>query len=57
MHDQVSEFIGHEVRKSPIEIEYRIIAKPRNSVTSTPNMIFERIHQVMGNLTWNYDIK
>ena len=34
-----------------------ITAKPSTSVNSTSNEILERIHQVLGNLVWNFNIK
>ena len=37
IHDQGSEFIGHEFRKSLNEIENRITSKPSNTVKPTYN--------------------
>ena len=56
MYDQGSEFIGHEFRKSIIETEYGITAKPNNSGNSTSNAILEQIHQVLGNLVHTFNI-
>ena len=47
---QGSEFIGHEFRKSLIEMEYGIAAKPSTLGKPTSNEILERIHQVLENL-------
>ena len=49
-YHQGSEFIGHEFRKSLIETEYRISAKPSTLGNPVSNAILERIHQIMGNL-------
>ena len=49
-YDQVSEFIGHELRKSLIEMEYRIVVKPITLGNPMSSLILERIHQVLGNL-------
>ena len=57
MYKQGSEFIGHEFRKSIVEEEYEIIAKPSTSDHPTSNAILERIHQVIGNPVWTYNIK
>ena len=43
MYDQVSECIGHEFRKSLIEMEYRIVAKPITSRNPMSNVILEWI--------------
>ena len=55
-YDQGSEFIGHEFRKSQIEIEYGINDKPSTSRNPMSNMVLERIHQVLGNLMRNFNI-
>ena len=47
---QGSEFIDHEFRKQPIEMEYGIVAKPSTLGNPMPNAILEHIHQVLGNL-------
>ena len=47
--------IGHEFRKSLIETEYRITAKPSTLVNPMPNVILERIHQVLGNLVRTFN--
>ena len=39
MYDQGSKFIDHELRKSLIEIEYGVTAKPITLVNLTPNAI------------------
>ena len=49
-YDQGSEFIGHEFRKSLIEMEYGITAKPFTLKNPTLNATLEQIHQVLGNL-------
>ena len=56
-YDQVSECIGNKFRKSIIEEECGIIYKPRSSVNPTSKVILEWIHQVLGNLVRNYNIK
>ena len=56
IYDQGSEFIGHEFRKSLIEMEYGIIAKPSTSGNPMSNTILEWIHQVIGNLMLNFNI-
>ena len=56
MYDQGSEFICHEFRKSLIEIQYGITAKPSTSVNSTSSEILELIHPVLGNLVRNFNI-
>ena len=50
MYDQGSEFICHEFRKSLIEIQYGITAKPSTSVNPVCNAILVLINQVLGNL-------
>ena len=55
-YEQGSELIGHEFRKSIIEMEYGITAKLSTSENSTPNAILERIHQVIGNLVRTFNI-
>ena len=42
-----SEYIGHKFKKSLTEIEYRITAKPSNSVNTTSSEILERVQQVL----------
>ena len=54
---QGSEFIGQELRKSSIEIEYVILAKTSTSVDLTFNAILEWIHAVLGSLVRTYNIK
>ena len=49
-YDQGSELIGHEFRKYPIEMEYRIVAKPITFGNPMSNAILEHIHQVLVNL-------
>ena len=56
MYDQGSELIGHEFRKSLIEMEYRIIAKPSTSGNSMSNAVLERIHKIIGNLVQTFNI-
>ena len=53
-YDQVKEFIGHEFRKSLIEMEYGIAAKPITPGSPMSNAVLERIHQVLGNLVRNF---
>ena len=57
MYDQGKEFIGHEFRKSLIEIEYGITAKPSTLGNPVSNVIMERIHQVLGNLERTFNIQ
>ena len=57
MHDQGSEFIVCEFIRSPIEKYYGIIANPSSSWNPTSNAILERIHSILGNLVWAYNIK
>ena len=54
-YDQGKEFIGHEFRKSLIELEYEITAKPSTLGNPTSNAILERINQVLGNLVRNFN--
>ena len=54
-YDQGSEFIGHEFRKSLIQKEYGINAKPSTSGNSNSNEILKRIYQVLGNLVKEND--
>ena len=56
-YTQGSEFIGHELRKSLIETEYGITANTNASGSLTSNAILERIHQVLGNLVRNFNIR
>ena len=56
MYDQGSEFIGHEFRKSLIEIEYGITTKPSTTVNPMYNALLEQIHQVLVNLVRTYNI-
>ena len=55
-YDQGKEFIGHEFRKSLIEMEDGINSKPITSGNPTSNTILERIHQVLGNLVQTCNI-
>ena len=55
-YDQGKEFIGHEFRKSLIEMEYGITDKPRTLVNPLSNSVLERIHQVIGNLVQTFNI-
>ena len=55
-YDQGKEFIGHEFRKSLIEMEYRITTKTSTSGNPTSNALLERIHQVLGNLVRTFNI-
>ena len=56
-YEQGSEFIGHEFRKFLIETEYGITAKPRTLVNPTSNAILKWIHQFLGNIVRNFNIK
>ena len=49
MYDQGKHFIGHELRNSLIEMEYRITAKPITWVNPISKAVLESIHQVLGN--------
>ena len=51
-YDQGSEFIGHKFRKSLIQMEYEITAKPSTLGNLASNAILERIRHVLGNLVW-----
>ena len=55
-YDQEKAFIGHEFRKSLIEMEYGITDKPSTSVNSMSNAILEWIRQVIRNLVPNFNI-
>ena len=55
-YDQGKEFIGHEFRKFLIEMECGITSKTSNSVNPMSNAVLERIHQVLGNLVWTFNI-
>ena len=57
MHEQGSQFIINELRKSLTEREYGISAKKITSGNPTYNATFERIHSVLGNLVQAYNIK
>ena len=46
-HDQGSECIGHEFKKSLIEIYYKVTSKPSNLVNPMSNAVLEQIHQVL----------
>ena len=56
-YDQVSEFIVNNFRISLIEKYYGITDKPISSGNSTSSAILERIHSVLVNLAWKYNIK
>ena len=56
MYDQGSEFIGHNFRKSLIETEYGITAKPSTLGNPMSNAVFERIHQVIENIVRTFNI-
>ena len=56
MYHQGSEFIGNEFKKSIIETEYRITAKPSTSGNPMSNVVLERIHQVLGKVLRNHNI-
>ena len=47
-HDQGSEFIGHEFRKSLIEEYYGIVSKTSTFRDTTSNSILEWVHVVIG---------
>ena len=49
-YDQGKEFIGHELRKYPIEMEYGITAKPITSGNHISNAVLERNNHFLGNL-------
>ena len=53
---QVSEFIVRQFRKSLIEIEYGITAKPDTLVDTMSNAVLEQIRQVLGNLVRTFNI-
>ena len=55
-YDQGNKFIAHEFRKSLIDIEYRITAKPSTLGDDVSNELLERIHQVLGNLVQNFKV-
>ena len=55
-YDLAKEYIGHEFRKSVVEMEYRITAKPRTLRNTTSNAILKNIQHVLGNLGQNYNI-
>ena len=54
---QVSEFIGHEFKNSLIQEEYGIKYKPITSRNPTSNVILERIHLVLVNLVWAFNLQ
>ena len=56
MYEQRSEFIGHDFRRSLNETEYGILAKPSTSGNPISNTRLEKIHQILGNLVWAYNI-
>ena len=56
-YDQGKGFIGHNFRKSLIETECRITAKPSTLVNPMSHAILERIHQVLGNLLRTFNIQ
>ena len=56
-YDQGKECIGHNFRKSLIETEYGITAKPRTSGNPMSNAILEQFNQVLGNLVRNFNIQ
>ena len=57
MYDQEKGYIGHKFRKSLIEYEYGITAKPITSGDLMSDTILEKIHQVLGNLVRNFNIQ
>ena len=56
-YDQGSQFISHDSRKSLIETEYGMTSKPSTWGNPTSNAILEQIHQVLGNIVWEFNIK
>ena len=56
MYDQGKEFIGNEFRKSLIETEYGITAKPSTLVNPMSNAVMERVYQVLGNLVRTFNV-
>ena len=56
-YDQGSKLISNVFKKSVIEEEYGILAKPSILGNPTSNEILERIHAVLGNLVHTYNIK
>ena len=56
-YDQGKEFIGHKFRKSLIETEYGITSKPSTLGNPMSNTVLERIHQVLGNIVWTFNMK
>ena len=55
-HDQGKEFIVHGFRRSLIETEYGITAKPNTLSNPMSNEALERIHQVLENLVRTFNI-
>ena len=55
-YDQGKGFIGHEFRKSLIEMEYGITAKPSTYGSPMSNVVLERIHQFQRNQVENFNI-
>ena len=54
---QGKEFIGHGFKKSLIETEYGITAKPSTSGHTMSNAILEQIHQVLGKIVQDFNIQ
>ena len=49
-YDQGNGFIGHDIIKPLIEMEYTITSKPSTSGNPMSNAVLEKIHQVIKNL-------
>ena len=57
MYEQEKSFIGHKFRKSLIETEYGITAKPITLGNTIFNAILEWICHVLGNLVRTFNIQ
>ena len=56
-YDQGSKLIGQEFKNYLIQKDYKIKVKPSSSVNPNSNVILERIHSVLGNFLWMYNIQ
>ena len=56
MYARGSEFLGHKFKNISIEKEYSILNKPVTTRNLQDNYITKRIHQVLDNLIFNFEI-
>ena len=56
-YDRGYECLGHDFLNNLIKEEYFIIAKPETAENQQTNSIIGRIHKVVANLIWTFEVK